>query len=370
MNSVYVLEKQKMLKLGEGEDRYSDVTESRVKLSNPNQFYRSLAFLYKSGHPISHSFKLLAAGMPSQKERLACLKVYAHIRNGRNLSQSFAASGFPLPLAAAVKAGENSGRLDEALAWYADFEERNQEIIKQLKQALFYPSIILTFALLLAFVMPPLVLKEQLSIMASSGTELPLISQALLQFSKIVSHPVFLLIFPLAWFGVLMARATLQLQSSRRKFEAFLLSLPMIGPGLRRASATRSLALMGLLLRSGVSLTKTLEVAGEGSGSLLLRERLERASLALQEGKTFLDCLERANWYLPSTINLVAASEITGDLASLMGLATEIEEDSFRDRLRRFSVALQPALLFIVGILVCLTIMAVLGPSLALIQGI
>ena len=167
-----------------------------------------------------------------------------------------------------------------------------------------------------------------------------------------------------------MARATLQLQSSRRKFEAFLLSLPMIGPGLRRASATRSLALMGLLLRSGVSLTKTLEVAGEGSGSLLLRERLERASLALQEGKTFLDCLERANWYLPSTINLVAASEITGDLASLMGLATEIEEDSFRDRLRRFSVALQPALLFIVGILVCLTIMAVLGPSLALIQGI
>ena len=150
----------------------------------------------------------------------------------------------------------------------------------------------------------------------------------------------------------------------------WLSKLPMIGAGLKRASAARSLALLSLLLRSGLPLTKALELAGEGSGSSLLRERLSRCALALREGKRLYDGLERTRWYLPSTMNLLAAGEASGELAELIGLASELEADDFRDRLQRFASVLQPAMMMFVGVLVCLTIIAVLGPSLSLIQSL
>lgn len=368
MNAVYTLDSKHVSGLTEAATPATG--GAPVKLKNPTQFYRSLAFLYKSGHPISNSFRLLAAGMEDPHERLACLRVFASIRSGRNLSQSFRAGGFPFSLTAAVKAGEQSGRLDEALVWYADYQERNDAIKRQLQQAFLYPVITLGFALSLALLMPPFVLKDQLTILESSGTALPLVSQALLQFSKLVTNPTFLLVIPALWLAVLLMKNTLETEKGREKLESLLLGLPIVGTGLKRASGTRSLALFTLLMRSGVSVLKSLEVAAEGCGSPTLSRRLVKAGLRMQSGSSFLQAMQYTEWYLPASMNLLAASEATGDMAGLSGLASQLEEEAFRDQLHRFAAVLQPAMLLFVGVLVCLTIMAVLGPSLTLIQGI
>lgn len=368
MNALYTLDSSPVRGVPEALPKVPD--DAPVKLKDPIQFYRSLAFLYKSGHPISNSFRLLAAGMEDPVSRLACLRVFVAIRSGRNLSQSFQAAGFPHSLTAAVKAGEHSGRLDDALVWYADYQERNDAIKRQLQQAFLYPVITLGFALSLALLMPPFVLKDQLEILESSGTALPLVSQALLHFSKLVTNPTFLLVIPALWMVAVLMKNVLDSEQGRLRLESLLLSLPIVGAGLRRASGTRSLALFTLLMRSGVSVLKSLEVAAEGCGSPTLSRRLVKAGLRMQSGATFLQAMEYTEWYLPASMNLLAAGEATGDMAGLSGLASQLEEEAFRDQLHRFAAVLQPAMLLFVGVLVCLTIMAVLGPSLTLIQGI
>lgn len=346
------------------------VTAPRVSLSSPAQFYRSLGFLYRSGYSLSRSFKLLAGGMEDQAQRLLCLRLYSEVRKGRSLVESFRVCGFPTTLVGALEAGEQSGNIEGALFWYAQFEERNQEIRRQLQQALLYPLLTLAFTLMLAVLLPPLVLKEQLASLAQGGAELPFLSKLLFWVSQALTHPSVLLL-PLAMF---MFWQALQRWASRPEgrcqLERLLGSVPLLGEALRRAAGARALALMALILKSGAPATTALLVASQGCGSRLLKGRLQHSITCLVEGATFAGCLREADWFAASSLHLIEAGEAVGDPGSMVNLSSELEEDKLREGLETFAAVLQPAVMLLVGVLVCLTIIAVLGPSLSLISNI
>lgn len=370
MSGVYIMGKHRLLKVGESSERYEDSSEARVTLKNPTEFYRSLAFLYRSGHPLSNSFKLLATGLETEPEKVACLKVYAHIRSGRNVAESFKLAGFAPTLVAAVRAGEQSGRLDDALDWYAEFEERNQQVKRELKQAMLYPAITLGFSLTLAVLLPPFVLHDQLAILAHSGAEMPFLSKLLFWFSGAVTHPATLLLIPLVFFLFSGLRAFTQLTSGRRMLEQGLQRIPFVSDGLRRAACSRALGLLALLLRAGLPTAKALELAGEGCGSMLLREKLALAGQALVGGFDVQTSLGKVEWFLPATHGLISAGEHSGDLAPMVELSAHVEEDKLREALAALAAVIQPFLFIFVGAIVCLTILAVLGPSMSLLSGL
>lgn len=351
-------------------DGAEDPKVAPVALQHPRNFYRSLAFLYRSGYSIGQAFTMLAKGMERQSDRLTCLKIHTEVSKGRSLVESFRVAGFPTTLVAALEAGEMSGKVEEALMWYADFEERNESIRRQLQQSLAYPALTLGFALLVTLLLPPLVLKDQLEILVSSGADLPWLSKLLFTFSEVVLHPAMLLsIFPLyalfnGW------RTLMKTRDGRRKVENFLLAIPYLKDIMYRAAGARSLALMGMLLDAGATPTTALIVGGEGSGSRTLRDRLQKGVKAVIEGGTFSEGLVSTGWYLPSSLNLAKAGEVTGAPADMLVLGSRIEEEELRSSLERFSAAMQPAILLFVGVLVCLMILAVLGPSLTMMSAL
>ena len=367
---MYLLERFKFARIGKKRELVRNEAEASFKLQNPAQFYRSFAFLYRSGTPITKAFKLLGAGRKREDEKLACLKVFAYLRSGLTLSGSLLKAGFDPGVAAVVKSGEFSGNLDEAMLWYAEYSERNETLVRELKKQLFHPLITVVFSLMLACLLPPLVLKDQLELLAHNGGELPLLSQGLLLFSQFVTGPIF-------WLGIAGAalvayamKALLRLRWARVKWEEFWIKVPVIGEGLQRAAACRSLALLSLLLRTGLPITKSLELAGEVSGSLLLEEKLKKVSLGLVAGHEICESMEQIDWYLESSIGLTASGQASGKLPSMLDLAGRVEEDRFRDRLETFAQMLQPLVLISVGCIVCITILGVLGPTLNMLQAL
>ncbi len=339
-------------------------------LKNSEQFFRCLAFLYRSGYPLGQSFHLLTPGLESERDRITCQNLGLALRNGSSLSESFRKAGFGKTTVATIEAGQEAGKLEECLDWYATFEERTKKIKREMKQALLQPAITLFFSLFVALALPPLVLKEQLEILVQSGAEMPFISLLLYRFSCLLSHPVVLLL-PLVVLGagrVLMSQSATP--ESARKLERLLLLVPAVGNGLKRAAGARSLALLALLLRAGVPLLRSVELAAQGSGSLLLGDKLMEVRSALIEGRPFHRSMVETDWYLSSTLGLMSASEVSGDLGYLLELASSVEEERLRSALEALATLLQPLLLVFVGALVCLMIIAVLAPSLSLIQGL
>ena len=122
-NGVYLFERFKLARIGSVTDLVNSDVEDSFKLKEPAQFYRSLAFLYRSGTPITKAFQLLGSGREIETEKLACLKVFAYLRSGQTVSNSLLKAGFDRDFAAVVNSGEISGNLDQAILWYADYAE-------------------------------------------------------------------------------------------------------------------------------------------------------------------------------------------------------------------------------------------------------
>ena len=365
-SGVYALENQRLVRVGPtaGTPERA-VKKTPAPLKEPAPFFRSLAFMVKSGYPMATAFSLLGRGMERESEAQVCFALEKAVNEGKSFSEAFSATGFPNELVCALEAGELSGRLEESLEWYADFEERNEQVRRDLKEALLNPMLTLGVSLLFAMLLPPLILRDQLKMLEASGTSLPLISQLLLGFSELFFQPATLLLIPLAYKAFTTLSAYVSTVSGRRRFERLLHRLPVIGAAVKRAAASRCLALMAMILRSGGSPMAAMLIGGKGSGSRLLKDRLH----SLVGGVPFTESLAKTNWFLRSSLSLLQSGEYCGDVSDMMTIASRIEEEKLRDALANVAAVIQPIALLLIGVLVCLMVIAVLGPSMSLISG-
>lgn len=371
-SGVYALEDQRLVRVEQNpqKPKVELATRHHSPISEPGPFFRSLAFLLDSGYPMGRAFGLLADGMERPSESLVCHGLEKCLNEGRSLAQAFSDQKFPTELVSAIEAGEVAGRVEESMEWYADFEERNLGIRREIKQALLNPCITLGFSLLFAILLPPFILKDQLTILASSGAKLPLLSKALLYFAEAITHPLMLLLLPLGYAVYRSSKRYLSTVAGRRRFERLVCKIPVIGDAFQRAAGTRCLSLMSMILKSGGSPVSAMLIAGKGCGSRLLKDRLQISVHSLIGGVAFADSLVKTHWFLRSSLNLLQAGDACGDTSDMMEFAAGIEEDKLRESLGAVAAVIQPLALGLVGAIVCLMVIAVLGPSLSMISAL
>jgi type IV pilus assembly protein PilC len=371
-SGVYALQDQRLVRVDQlfvDPEKSTPVAKpTRRPLGEPAHFFRCLSFLLKSGYPLSRSMRLLGEGMPRPADAQVCLNLEKGLNEGLSMTQAFQAQGFPQELTSALEAGEASGRIEEAMEWYADFEEKNLALQRDIKQALFNPAITLGFSVLFALALPPLVLRDQLTMLAQSGTEMPLLSKMLLGFTELFFHPATLLVIPVMGIAIHLFRKTIATVSGRRRFERALQRVPILKDAIKRAAAARCLALMAMILRSGGSPMAAMLIASKGSGSRLLKDRMQISVHSLVGGIPFTKSLAKTNWFLRSSLHLMEAGEEVGDTAEMMVVAARMEEEKLHDALQMVAAVAQPAALLLIGALVGVMVIAVLGPSLSLIS--
>src|SRR3989344_5000618 len=94
-----------------------------------------------------------------------------------------------------VKAGEESGKLDQTFLFLADYIERSWELTSKARNALVYPSFILVTFVAVMVLMLTLVIPKIGAILSDSGQALPLYTRIILGFSTfLLDYGIFLLI--------------------------------------------------------------------------------------------------------------------------------------------------------------------------------
>src|SRR6187397_482449 len=93
-----------------------------------------------------------------------------------------------------VRAGETGGVLEEALERVSDQLEKDDALRRQVKSAMAYPVVVLSFAVcvligLIAFIVPVFV-----GVFKDFGGELPMITKLTVQASHMVTHQWYLLV--------------------------------------------------------------------------------------------------------------------------------------------------------------------------------
>ena len=302
-----------------------------------------------------------------QAEREAIRQVLAGIRAEVLSGYSLRAGldrypdSFPIIYRASIAAGEKSGEIAKVMMQLADHLERSDALRQKTLQSLLYPLIVATVAFIVVIGLMTYVVPQVVTVFQQGKQTLPYLTQVLIFVSAFMRQWGWLLLLSAVVFlGV--ARYALQRDEIRRRWDANLLRLPMIGKHLRTLDATRFASTLAILVGSGVPLLAALDAGRQVIVRLPLQDAVGWVSDRVREGMPLARALGQSHQFPPLLVHMIASGEATGQLQVLLERAARLQQAELENRTAVMTTLLEPMLLLTMGGVVLLIVLAVMQP--------
>ncbi len=319
---------------------------------------RTVSTMLSAGIPLESAIAFASTG--ASKSLLGPMdRVLERVRNGSALSAAMQSESpvFGPVYLALISAGEETGELGDAMAQLADHLDASSEIRSQVRSALVYPALMavsaaLGITVLLLFVVPRFV-----QILGEVGGDLPWSTAFLVGLSGILAR-FWWVLAAIVLLSIWQTRRWLSVPANRMRWHSTRLGLPVTGDLERDRFTARFTRVLGMLLRSGISLLPALRVAESSVMNLALKSSVAGAIDGVSQGRRLSDEL---NGVLPPlALKLIAAGEETGQLDELTLRAADSYDREVSRRLKTMVSLLEPVLIIVFGIVVGFVALAML----------
>lgn len=262
-----------------------------------------------------------------------------------------------------VEVGENSGTLDTVLTQLAEFKQKQLTLRDSVTTALVYPLFLICFGtaaalFLMTSVLPPLLenLEETLDTLPWPTLVAKSISDLLLAYGWLLLIGVIVLVV-----GVVMA-----LRSDRGKqlWHQTLLRLPLIGPMAVKQGVSRIAMIIATLSRSGVELTRAVELAERSIGNVIFKKALRQCGERIAAGEEFADALQQSGAFPPLAVRVFSVGQQSGKLDEMLFRLAEDYDAQVATTSARLTALLEPALILVLAAMVGFLLLATILPIL------
>lgn len=330
---------------------------------------RQLATLVQAALPIEEALRATAAQSSSAKIKSMLLAVRARVMEGHSLAAALREypSAFPELYRATVAAGEHAGHLGLVLDQLADYTDQRQQSRQKIQLALLYPMILLVASLAIVSLLLGYVVPDVVKVFVNTGQELPALTRGLIAASNLVKSWGWLIVLVLVA-GVLGLRAALRDTAFRRRWDALLLRLPLVGRLSRATNTARFASTLAILTRSGVPLVEALSIAAAVIANLRIRERVVEAAQKVREGTSLTRALEATGEFPPMMLHMIASGEKSGELDQMLARTARNQENDLAAQIALLVGLFEPFMLVFMGAVVLVIVLAILMPILSLNQ--
>ena len=272
---------------------------------------------------------LLAVSEHTEKPRLKSiiLGVRAKVLEGHSLASGLDEfpHAFPTVYRATVMAGEQAGQLDTVLERLADYTESRHGLRQKVVQAMVYPVLLTSIALVIIVVMLIVVVPKVVGVFETTGQQLPIMTRVLIAVSDFVQNWWFLLIAIVAGATVLVVRA-LKNEDVRRRVHGWILRLPIFGRVTRGLNTARFTRTLSILTASGVPALEALRISASVIANLPMRAAVEDAAVRVREGGAIGRSLGQSKLFPPMTIHLIASGEARAKLDEFVAATKKLAQ--------------------------------------------
>jgi general secretion pathway protein F len=324
--------------------------------------FGALAMLLAAGLVLDGALDLLARTGEGAGVRRTAAALAQRVRAGSGLAGAMAAlpGRFDPVSLAMVRAGEEGGRLDAALAGLARLAERSRQTAEKTRSALIYPAMVVLTAGATLTLLATVVVPAFAPLFADAGAELPLALALLLAAGDtLAAHGALIALAGLA--ALLAARAVLARPDAARARDRLLLRLPRIGALIAAAEAARFARALGCLMEGGVTLAAALPLAEAALANRALAAAVGAAAEEVRAGRPLGEALAADERLPPVLVQLLRIGEASGRAGPLLLRAAEICEGDVERGLERATALLVPGLIIALGALVALLVASLLG---------
>ncbi len=315
--------------------------------------------------PLEEALRTIGSQSERASVRRVVMATHARVVEGFRLSDAMAREprAFPPLYRAMVAAGEGTGALPAILERLADLHERDQQVRGKLVSALVYPAALAVTAVLVVIALMVFVVPKVVEQFESMGRELPLLTRIVIGVSDALVAwwlPILVLLVATGFaIGRLLRRPAL-----RRRFDAALLRLPLLGRLLRDVHAARMARTLATMSDSGLPLIEGLAITARTVGNTVLREATGSMVEVIREGGSLSSAMKRAAVFPPTLLYMATSGEDSGRLAPMLDRAADYLEREFNTFTTAAMSLLEPLIIIVLGAMVAVIVLAILLPIL------
>ncbi|MGL6225293.1 MAG: type II secretion system F family protein [Thermoguttaceae bacterium] len=337
----------------------------RVSGQKMAAFYSQLADLLKGGVPLLRAIKILQDQTSSSSLKYVLDQLYRRVEEGETLSEVmgryptiFGEMGIQM-----VRAGSEGGFLEEALVHVAKYTEAQDDLKSRINGAMAYPLVLTSFLgiaiiAILAYFVPKF--EPMFEGLRAKG-KLPSITEALLLVGNWM-HLVIMITVPTVIVLVIWFRYWVKTDSGRRTVDFVKIKIPVIGPIFEGFAVARFCRVLGTLLKNGVPIIKSLEIAADAIGNKIIGDAVSQAAENISSGARLAEPLAASSSFPRSVVEMIAIAEESNTLDTvLIGISESLESRNWRtlDLVVRF---MEPGMLIVLGGIVLVLVLALMLP--------
>ena len=345
-----------------------DKITNRIRGKDKVFFTRQLSTLVEAGLPITQSLHTILDQTKNKRMQEVIQDIITSVEGGKTLHDAVAKHPdvFNNIYIALVRAGETSGTLDRSLKRLADQQEKDEAMMRRIRGAMYYPSIVLLVIVMVLVFMLVTIIPQIEQLYAGLNKPLPLATAALVWMANAVKYYWYLIIAGV-FFVVYFFRQYMRTETGIKMSSNLKLNAPVISRLFRKMYMARFTRTADTLLEAGVPMLDMLDVAADAVDNVYIANSINVAAERVKGGMALSKAISDQEYFNELVPQMIKIGEQSGRISQMLGKVASVYEDELDEEIKAISTIIEPALMVFMAIMAGGIVMAVLMPIYSLV---
>jgi type IV pilus assembly protein PilC len=324
---------------------------NKISLKEKVFFTRNLRVMISAGISLPRSLRTLAEITKNKKFKNALSTIIDDINKGQTFSSSLKKYPdiFPEIFCSLIKAGEESGTMEESLKNLTQQMERQSELRSKIIGAMTYPAVVVSAMLGIGILMLIMVIPKLAETFADMGVELPATTRFVMFLGNFMAQKWYIVILLVVGLVVLFKFFAAK-PWGKKVIDKLTLKLPIVSPLVQKTNAAYTVRTIGSLINSGVPITNALEITSGILGNVYFKEALTGSAEQVRKGKKLSESLKSyGDLYPLIVLQMMEVGEETGETADILQKLADFFEEEVANTTKNMSSIVEPVLMLLIG---------------------
>ena len=343
----------------------------RVSARDYSIFCRQFVSIISAGVSIINALEMMRDQTENRTLKKALGEVYEDVSKGESMAGAMKKHSkvFPSMLCNMVEAGEASGSMEVAFERMAVQFEKENKLKQSVKKAMIYPIVLLVVMVGVLFLMMIWVIPNFMGMFAELDTELPPITQAVVNMSDFVIAKWWLILLVVAA-AIALFKAYAASPSGKFVLGGIALKIPVFGKLQTKSECARLGRTLCTLLGAGVPMMDAIEITGRSMENVHYKKAMMDAKDQVMRGMALSRPLKTCGLFPPMVVHMVSIGEETGNIETMLENVANYYEDDVQVATEQVMALMEPMIIVVMALVVGVLIMAIMQPMLTLYESI
>lgn len=333
-------------------------------------FCLQAALLLKAAVPLDEGLRIMSEDAVSKEEKELLIFMADETELGEPIFSAMEKTGaFPPYVVRMAKLGQQTGTLDQMMESLSVYYEKEFSMMRNVKNALTYPIIMIGMLLVVLFVLFTRVMPIFEDVYTQLGAGISPLSRSAIRLGGILSGAALAAAASLAVAAIVLYICAL----FGKKFRIAEQLIDRFKRHNKIALATASrrfTAVLSLTLHSGMELAKGMEMAEELVENSRVQEQIRACGQSLEGGRSYYDAMKDTGLFSGFHVQMIKVGSRSGRLDQVMQEISDDYEQQADIYIDNMLFRLEPTIVAVLAVSVGLVLLSVMLPLVGVLSAI